>query len=44
MESLRYPGGSYSKQNKDKPRDNPKHPAYYTLSWIAYVDDHYKIY
>ena len=44
MELLRYLGGSYSKQNKDKLRDNPKYLIYYTLLWIAYVDDYYKIY
>ena len=31
MKSLRYPGGSYSKQDKDKLRDDPKHLAYYIL-------------
>ena len=40
MESSRYPGGSYSKQDEDEPRDDPKHPAHHTLSWIACVDDH----
>ena len=31
MESLRYLGGAYSKQDKDKLRDNLKHLVYYTL-------------
>ena len=31
MELLRYPGGSYSKQNKNKLRDDLKHLVYYTL-------------
>jgi len=26
-------------KNKDKLRVNPKYIAYYTLSWIAYVDN-----
>ena len=44
MELLRYLGGLYSKQNKDEPRDNPKYLIYYILSWIAYIDDYYRIY
>ena len=32
MELLRYPGGLYSKQNKDKLRDDFKHLIYYILS------------
>ena len=31
MELLRYLEGLYSKQNKDKLRDNPKYLIYYTL-------------
>ena len=31
MELLRYPEGLYSKQNKDKLRDNPKYLIYYIL-------------
>jgi len=31
-------------KNKDKLRVNPKHIAYYILSWIACVDDIYNIY
>ena len=31
MELIRYLGGLYSKQDKDKLRDNPKYLAYYTL-------------
>ena len=44
MELLRYLGGLYSKQDKDKLRDNPKYLIYYTLLWIIYIDDYYKIY
>ena len=44
MELLRYLRGSYSKQDKDELRDDPKHPVHYILSWIAYIDDYYKIY
>ena len=44
MESARYLGGLYSKQNKNKLRDDPKHLAYYILLQIACVDDYYKIY
>ena len=44
MELLRYPGKSYSKQNKDKLKDNPKHLIYYILLWITYIDDYYRIY
>ena len=32
IKSLRYPKKSYSKQNKNKPRDNSKHLAHYILS------------
>jgi len=28
----------------DEPRVNPKHLVYCILSWIAYIDDEYKIY
>ena len=31
IELLRYLGGLYSKQNKNKLRDNPKYLTYYTL-------------
>jgi len=31
-------------KNKDKLRVNLKHIAYYTLLWIAYVDNIYNIY
>ena len=41
---LKYLGGLYSKQNKDKLRDNPKYLIYYILLWIAYIDNYYKIY
>jgi len=30
-------------KDKDKLRVNPKHVAYYTLSWIAYMDDTYNM-
>ena len=32
MESLRYLKGSYSKQNKNKLKDDLKYPVYYMLS------------
>ena len=44
MESLRYLRGLYSKQDKNKLRDNLKHLAHYMLLWIAYVDDYCRIY
>ena len=31
-------------KNKDKLRVNLKHPAYYILAWIAYIDNQYDIY
>ena len=31
MELLRYPGELYSKQDKDKLKNNPKHLIYYIL-------------
>ena len=31
-------------KDKDKPRVNLKHLAYYTLAWIVYVDNIYNIY
>ena len=40
MESLRYPGGLYSKQDEDEPRDDPKHPVHHMLLWIVCVDNH----
>ena len=43
MELLRYLGGLYSKQNKDKLRDDPKYLIYYILLWIIYIDNYYKI-
>ena len=30
-------------KEEDKPRVNPKYIAYYTLSWIAYMDNTYNI-
>ena len=44
MELLRYLKGLYSKQNKDKLRDDPKHLVYYILLWIACIDNYCKIY
>ena len=44
MELLRYLGELYSKQNKDKLRDNSKYLAYYILLQIIYIDNYYKIY
>ena len=43
IELLRYLGGLYSKQNKNKLRDNLKHLIYYILLWIAYINNYYKI-
>jgi hypothetical protein len=31
-------------KSEDEPRVNLKHLAYYTLVWIVYIDDIYKIY
>jgi len=36
VRSTRY---RFKLKDKDKPRVNPKHAAYYTLLWIAYVDN-----
>ena len=44
MELLRYLKKLYSKQNKDKLRDDFKHLAYYILLQIAYIDNYYRIY
>ena len=43
MELLRYLKGLYSKQNKNKLKDDPKYLIYYILLWIAYIDNYYKI-
>ena len=43
MELLRYLKGLYSKQNKNKLRDDFKHLAYYILLWIIYIDNYYKM-
>ena len=43
MESLRYLGGLYSKQNKDELRDDLKYSVYYMLLWIACVDNYCKM-
>ena len=44
MGPLRYTEGMYSKQDKNKPQDDPKHLIYYTLLQIAYIDDYYRMY
>jgi hypothetical protein len=31
-------------KSKDELRVNLKHPAYYILAWIVYIDNIYKIY
>ena len=31
-------------KKEDKPRVNLKHPAYYILAWIVYIDDQCDIY
>ena len=33
MELIRYLKELYSKQNKNKLRDNPKHPIYYIINF-----------
>ena len=43
MGLLRYTKGIYSKQDEDKPQNNFKYLIYYTLSWIAYIDNYYKM-
>ena len=43
MGPLQYFKGIYSKQNKDKLRDNFKYLIYYILSQITYIDNHYKM-
>ena len=30
-------------RDKDKLRVNPKHPAYYILAWIAYINNMYNM-
>ena len=44
MELLKYLKRLYSKQNKNKLRDNPKYLAYYILLQIIYIDNYCKIY
>ena len=44
MGPLQYTKGIYSKQDKNKPQNNPKYLTYYILSQIAYIDDYCKIY
>ena len=34
----------YSKQNKNKFRDNPKYLIYYILLWIIYITYYYGLY
>ena len=43
MGLLQYTKETYSKQDKDELQDNPKYLIYYTLSWIACVDNYYKM-
>ena len=43
MGPLWYTKGIYSKQDKDELQNNFKHLIYYTLSQIAYIDDHCRI-
>ena len=43
MELLRYLRKLYSKQDKDKLKDNFKHLVYYILLWIIYINNYYKI-
>ena len=43
MGPLWYTKGTYSKQDEDELQNNPKYLAYYTLSWIAYIDNYCKI-
>ena len=43
MELVRYLKELYSKQNKNKLRDNPKYLAYYILLWIIYVNNYYRM-
>ena len=43
MGPLQYTKKTYSKQNEDKLQDNPKYLIYYTLLWIACIDNHCKI-
>ena len=44
MGLLRYTKGIYSKQDKNKPQNNPKYLIYYILLQIAYTDDYCRIY
>ena len=44
MGPLWYTKGMYSKQDKNELQDNFKYLAYYTLLWIACVDDYCNIY
>ena len=41
---LRYLGKLYSKQDKDKLRDNFKYLVYYILLQIVYINDYCRIY
>ena len=40
---LRYLRELYSKQNKNKPKDDPKYLVYYILLWIIYIDNYCKM-
>ena len=44
IELLKYLRGVYSKQNKNKLKDDSKHLVYYILLWIAYIDNYCRIY
>ena len=42
--TFRSPRQRFKLKDKDKPRVNLKYLAYYTLLWIAYIDNICKIY
>ena len=44
MGPLWYTKRMYSKQNKNELQDDFKYLIYYILSWIAYIDNYYKMY
>ena len=39
----RYIKRTYSKQDEDELQNDFKYLVYYILSWIAYIDNHYKM-
>jgi hypothetical protein len=41
---FRLPYKRFKLKSEDKPRVDLKHPAYYILVWIIYIDNIYKIY